>query len=125
RTPPPSRDDNVTEQTIRASVGMDGSLYGERIVTYSALAAWPKRDDYVDTPKGECRRLAAAEIVDAFPKAKLHELTLDDSLEEFDRPLAVRTTFSVPDQFRGEKIRDGSVSDNALWDRLLSLTVNP
>jgi tetratricopeptide (TPR) repeat protein/transglutaminase-like putative cysteine protease len=126
RTPTLTPEENVTDQTITVSVGTDGSLSGERSLTYRDLAAWPRRDDFVDTPRGESRRLAAAELVDAFPKARLHDLVLDESLNDFDRPLTVRATFSVPDYFhRNEKLRDATMVDNVVWNQLLGVTVNP
>jgi transglutaminase-like putative cysteine protease/tetratricopeptide (TPR) repeat protein len=125
RTPPLAPEENATVQTVHVAVGTDGALRGERAVTYHGLAAWLKRDDYADTPQGERRRLAAAELVDAYPKAKLNDLAFDESLDDYDRPLAVRMTFSVPDHFRGEKGQVGSLSDNLLWNQLLAITLNP
>jgi tetratricopeptide (TPR) repeat protein/transglutaminase-like putative cysteine protease len=125
RTPALSPGENFTEQTVHVSVGANGSLRGERTATYHGLAAWAKRDDFVDTPRGERRRRAAAELLDAYAKARLHDLRFDDSLDDFDRPLAVGTTFTVPEHFTGDTSREGNLGDHTLWGQLLSVTVNP
>jgi tetratricopeptide (TPR) repeat protein/transglutaminase-like putative cysteine protease len=125
RTPACTPADNVVVQTVHLSVGTDGSLRGERTAEYRGLAAWAKRDDFVDTPAGERRRQAAADLVDAYPKAKLRDLTFDDSLTDPDRPLTVRTTFEVPEHFTGDATREGALSDPGLWTQLLAVTVNP
>ena len=53
RTPPLPPSDNATVQKSVVTVRSDGSVMAERTAEYRGLAAWNKRDDYVDTPTGE------------------------------------------------------------------------
>jgi tetratricopeptide (TPR) repeat protein len=123
-TPVLSPAENATMQTTAVAVGVDGSIKVERIAEYRGLAAWSKRDDYVETPAGERRRLAIADLVDAYPKAKLTSLDFDN-LRDFDKPLAVKMSFDVAEHFSGSKIREGSLGDTGLWAQLLGININP
>jgi tetratricopeptide (TPR) repeat protein/transglutaminase-like putative cysteine protease len=124
RTPALTPADNATVQSTTVAVGVDGSIKAERKAEYRGVAAWNKRDDYVDTPVGERRRLAVADLVDAYPKAKLTGLTFEN-LDDFDKPLVVQTSFEVAEHFTGDKIREGSLGDTGLWTQFLGINVNP
>ncbi|HEY1378844.1 MAG TPA: DUF3857 domain-containing protein, partial [Gemmataceae bacterium] len=124
RTPTLSPADNATVQTTTVVVGSDGSIKAERTAEYRGVAAWNKRDDFVDTPLAERRRLAVADLVDAYPKAKLKSLTLG-GLDDYDKPLTIKMAFEVAEHFTGDKVREGSLGDLGLWQQLLGITVNP
>jgi tetratricopeptide (TPR) repeat protein/transglutaminase-like putative cysteine protease len=124
RTPSLTPADNATVQTTKVAVGTDGSIKAERSAEYRGLAAWNKRDDFVDTPAGERRRLAVADLVDAYPKAKLKDVSFE-RLNEFDQPLTVKTTFDVAEHFAGDKNLSGTLGDTGLWTQLLGININP
>jgi tetratricopeptide (TPR) repeat protein/transglutaminase-like putative cysteine protease len=124
RTPPLPPADNATVQKTAVTVRSDGSVSAVRSAEYRGLAAWNKRDDYVDTPAGERRRLAIADLVDAYPKAKLKDVAFQ-ALDDLDKPLTVTTTFEVTEAFTGEKTREGTLGDTGLWQQLLGITINP
>ncbi len=123
-TPPLTPADNATVQTTIVTVHADGSIKAERSAEYRGVAAWNKRDDFVDTPAAERRRLAVADLVDAFPKAKLKSLAFQN-LNDYDKPLGVKTVFEVAEHFTGDKLREGSLGDTGLWTQLLGITINP
>ncbi len=125
RTPRPDPDRHATELTTHVTARTDGSIRAERTARYDGLAAWSKRDNYVDTPSAERRRLAAADLVESYTKARLRDLTLDGDLNDFDKPLTVKLSFEVPDHFAGDKTREGNLGDVNLWGPLLSVTLNP
>ncbi|HEX4589591.1 MAG TPA: DUF3857 domain-containing protein, partial [Gemmataceae bacterium] len=125
RTPPLTPADNATLQTTQVTVGSDGSIKAERSAEYRGVAAWNKRDDFVDAPVGERRRLAVADLVDAYPKAKLRDVSFEN-LNDCDKPLTVKTVFEVGEHFTGgDKLREGSLGDTGLWAQLLGINVNP
>src|SRR5439155_30992 len=70
------------------------------------------------------RRLAAGDLVDAYPKAKFLGVAFDN-LDDYDKPLVVKTNFTVADHFAGDKVREGTLGDTGLWAQLLGITVNP
>jgi tetratricopeptide (TPR) repeat protein len=124
RTSAVSPPDNVTVQTAKVEVGSDGSIRAERSVEYRGVAAWSKRDDYVDTPIRERRRLAVADLIDGFPKVKLKSLSFEN-LSDFDKPLKVTTVFDEAEHFAGDKLREGTLGDIGLWQELLGININP
>jgi tetratricopeptide (TPR) repeat protein len=124
RTPALYPADNATVQSSTVEVGSDGSIRAERSVEYRGVAAWSKRDDYVDTPVRERRRLAVAELVDGFPKVKLRSVSFEN-LSDFDKPLTVKTTFEEAEHFVGDKLREGTLGDVGLWQELLGININP
>jgi transglutaminase-like putative cysteine protease len=123
-TPPLTPAENATVQSTHVTVGTDGSLKADRSAEYRGLAAWNKRDDFVDTPAAERRRLAVADLVDAYPKAKLKSVAFEN-LGDYDKPLTVKTTFEVAEHFTGDKVREGTLGDTGLWTQLLGITINP
>jgi tetratricopeptide (TPR) repeat protein len=123
RTPALTPADNATVQTTTVAVGADGSIKAERSAEYRGTAAWNKRDDFVDTPVGERRRLAITDLADAYPKARLKDVSFEN-LNDYDKPLTVKTTFEVAEHFTGDKLREGTLGDTGLWSQLLGITVN-
>jgi tetratricopeptide (TPR) repeat protein/transglutaminase-like putative cysteine protease len=124
RTPVLTPADNATVQSTTVTVGTDGSIKAERSAEYRGVAAWNKRDDFVDTPVAERRRLAVADLVDSYSKAKLKTLSFEN-LDDYDKPFVVKMTFEEADHFAGDKVREGSLGDTGLWTQLLGITINP
>jgi tetratricopeptide (TPR) repeat protein len=123
RTPKLSADENRIEQRTQLSVGADGSSRAERTVVYRGLAAYERREQLAETPAGERRRLVATELQEDNPRARLRELSLDEAaLADADAPLTLRTVFETADHLGSGDGQEGSVTDPALWDRLLSVT---
>jgi tetratricopeptide (TPR) repeat protein len=125
RTPKADAGRHRTEHATEVTVRPDGSARCERVSRYTGYAAWAKRADFVGEPKGERRRLVAAELMDAYPKARLGDLTFDASLDDPDRPLAVRAAFDVPDLVEPGDERTACLGDHLIWPRLLSAAIDP
>ena len=116
RTPRLTPEENRIEQTTRMWIGLDGSTRCQRTATYQGLAALSRRDDWLEVPAGERRRLLTAELQDANSKAHLRRLTIDEEmLRNFDQPAAAHIDFEVPRHFAGEVEREGSLTDSTLW----------
>ena len=125
RTPPLTPELNRTEQTTEMWVGADGSSRSTRTVTYHGSAALVRREDWVEVPDGERRRLVAAELQDANSKTRLSRLVVDEpKLKDFDRPVSARMVFEVPGHFGGEPEREGSLTDSKVWANLLSYNLD-
>ena len=124
RTPVLTPADNATVQKTTITVGADGSIKADRSAEYRGIAAWNKRDDFVETPVAERRRLAVADLVDSYPKAKLKSISCDNQ-DDYDKPFAVKTTFEEAEHFVGDKVREGTLGDTGLWTQLLGITINP
>jgi tetratricopeptide (TPR) repeat protein len=124
RTPPLTPEANRIEQTTLISVASNGSARCRRTVTYHGLASIGQRDEWIETPPGERRRLVTTELQNAHSRARLRHLTLDRAnLGNFDQPVMARIDFEVPGYFRGENDRDGSVADSLIWSKLLSVNI--
>ncbi len=124
RTPRLRPEDNRIEQTTRLVIAPDGTSRGERTVVYHGSAALKARNDWLETPAGERRRLAARELQNAFSAARLRRLVIDeDSLRDCDRPVTATMEFEVPEHFSGSEPR-GSFADNRLWGLLLSPNID-
>jgi tetratricopeptide (TPR) repeat protein len=125
KTPPFTYKDYRIEQTTYVNVQADGTSQCRREATYGNSAAWTKRDRWLEVPPGERRRAISAEIQDAFPKAKLTSLKIDEKrLLDFDLPSRVEMDFEVPRHFTGESLREGSVSDSPVWTWFLGYNLD-
>jgi tetratricopeptide (TPR) repeat protein len=121
RTPPLTADGNRVEQVTHVSIGADGSAHCERASKYFGVAAISQRDEWTEVPPGERRRLATAELLNAYNRARLRSLVVDDrSLRDFDQPVTGRVVFDIPDLFEGDESRSGSLADNVIWNRILA-----
>jgi tetratricopeptide (TPR) repeat protein/transglutaminase-like putative cysteine protease len=126
RTPKLTADDNRIQQTTYLQITADGSSHSERSSTYFGSAALSRRNDWVDVPSGERRRLASSELLDAQNTAHLARLTIDEAkLRDYDQPVKAEVVFDVPDHFTGDPDREGSITDSPLWGRLLAYTLDP
>jgi tetratricopeptide (TPR) repeat protein len=122
KTPPFTYKDYRIEQTTYVNVLPDGTSQCKREASYANSAAWTKRDRWLEVPPGERRRAMSAELQDAFPKAKLTSLKIDDKrLLEFDHPARVEMEFEVPRHFTGDS---GSLSDSPVWTWFLGYNLD-
>src|SRR5262249_11615394 len=97
----------------------------ERTANYAGLAAMSRRDDWVEVPAGERRRLVAAELQDANPRTRLATLAIEPAtLQDYDLPVRAWMAFDVQGQFTEDPdtpgALGGSVSDSVVWARLLA-----
>jgi tetratricopeptide (TPR) repeat protein len=123
RTPPLLPEDNRIEQTTRIQVQPDGTAQCRRSVTYQGQSAVRRRDDWIETPPGERRRLVTAELQDANRNCRLLSLAIDErALADLDGPVTANMEFRIPRYFAGD---DGSASDSVAWGRLLGYTFDP
>jgi transglutaminase-like putative cysteine protease/tetratricopeptide (TPR) repeat protein len=125
RTPPFTYKDFRVEQTTYVDIGANGTSRSRRESSYHGSGAWSKRDTWIDSPLGERRRLATAELQDAHNRARLLHLKVDEkSLRNFDGPVRAEVEFEIPDHFGGEA-REGALSDSIVWQRLLAYSLDP
>jgi tetratricopeptide (TPR) repeat protein len=125
RTPPLSSDGYRVEQTTDVWVGADGSSRCRRVAVYHGAAATGQRDNFLEVPAGERRRLVTAELQDANSRTRLVHLGLDDrEMRDLDRPVTVRMDFEIPGHFGGSGDKEGSVSDSKVWGKLLANTLD-
>src|SRR5262249_5025619 len=124
-TPVLTPESNRVEQTTRLSIAADGSSKSERTSIYFGLAAMNQRDDWLEVPKGERRRLVLNELQNSINQARLSLVRIDeDELRKFDRPVVARLEFEVPGHFSGDTDREGSLSDSAVWGKLLTINLD-
>jgi tetratricopeptide (TPR) repeat protein len=125
RTPALAADDYKVEQTTEVWVGPDGTSRCRRRVASSGLAALGQRDNFLEVPAGERRRLVTAELQDANSRTRLIRLDLDEAaLRDFNRPVVARMEFEVPGLFSGSPDKEGSLSDSKVWGRLLACNLD-
>jgi tetratricopeptide (TPR) repeat protein len=125
RTPPASADDNRIEQTTVVHVGADGSSRCERTAVYHGSAAMTQRDNFLEVPAGERRRLVTADLQDTNSRTRLVRLDLDEpALRDFDQPVRVNMTFEIAGHFSGSLEREGSLSDSKVWGKLLAYNLD-
>jgi tetratricopeptide (TPR) repeat protein len=125
RTPPLTPELMRYDQATTVRIAPDGSSRCERTTVYHGLAALNRRDDWLEAPVGERRRLMTAELQDANSRTRLRELAIDEkALRDFDRPVSARAVFDIPGHFTGESDREGSVTDSKVWGRLLAYNLD-
>ncbi len=125
RTPPLTAERNRTEQETHVWIGADGTTQNERTVTTYGLAALVQRDNFLEVPAGERRRLVAAELQDSNSRNRLTSLSIDEAaLRDLDRPVTVRAAFETPAHFTGSLEREGSFTDSKVWGKLLAYNLD-
>jgi tetratricopeptide (TPR) repeat protein len=125
RTPRLTPECNRIEQSTSLAIATDGSSHCRQTSTYYGLAAMVQRDEWMEVPAGERRRLIATEIQNHHSKARLHRVAIDESLlREFDKPVRAEFDFQVSAHFRGDPVREGSLADNLIWNRLVSINLD-
>lgn len=124
-TPKRSPETNHIEQTTRISIGADGSSRNERASEYTGSAALSRRHEWVDVPTGERRRVVSSDLQDAHSRARFVSLNLDEkNLRNYDVPVKSRVVFEVPGHFSTESDREGSITDSAVWGRILAVNLD-
>lgn len=125
RTPPLTPEINRYDQTTVIRVQADGTSLCERSTVFHGLAALTRRDDWLEAPVGDRRRLMASELQDANSRTRLRELIIDEKqLRDFDQPVSGRALFEIPGHFTGESDRDGSITDSKVWGKILSFNLD-
>jgi tetratricopeptide (TPR) repeat protein len=125
RTPERTWADNRTEHTTLVTVLPDGTSRCSRISRYYGSAAVVRRDDWLDTPPGECRRLMAAELQDANSQSKLLRLDLVRSnLHDLDEPVCAILRYDIPGNFTGTGEREAGFTDSKTWNGLLAYNLD-
>lgn len=125
RTPALTPETNRYEQTTIVHAGADGSSRCERTTVYYGLAAMNRRDDWLETPLGERRRLMTSELQDANSRTRLRQLTIDEKLlADFDQPVTARAVFEIPGHFTGSPDLEGSITDSKVWSKLLAYNLD-
>lgn len=126
RTPPLTAADYRVEQTTFVQVQPDGTAKCRREAIYHGSGAWGRRESWLDVPPGERRRLISAELQDAYAKARLLALAIDEkNLLDFDRPVRARQEFAIPKHFTGTDTREASFTDSPVWSRFLGYHLDP
>jgi tetratricopeptide (TPR) repeat protein len=126
RTPVLRPEGNRIVQTTNVTIGSDGSVRMERDIIAYGSAALARREEWVEVPAGERRRLMTVELQDANSRARLRELLINEkTLHDFDQPASARVVFEIPGHFSGEPEREGSLTDSAIWARILSYHLDP
>jgi tetratricopeptide (TPR) repeat protein/transglutaminase-like putative cysteine protease len=126
RTPKLTPDDDRTVLETAVEVRRNGDAVFDRRCKYTGLAAVRRRDDWVDVPNGERRRLMAAELLDGQSRARLKALEIDEAaLKDDDAPVKARIVFEVPGHLAGDDLQEGSLSDAVVWNRILSVNIDP
>jgi tetratricopeptide (TPR) repeat protein len=124
-TPPLTAQDNRIEQATHVRISADGSSRCERVAVYHGSAGTSQRDNFLEIPAGERRRLVTGELQDSNSRTRLAGLAVDEkALADLDQPVRVEMTFEVPGHFSGSTEREGSLSDSKVWGRLLSYTLD-
>jgi tetratricopeptide (TPR) repeat protein/transglutaminase-like putative cysteine protease len=125
RTPAMTPEGNFIEQTTRLSIGADGSSHGERSSLYRGQAAYSRRQDWVDVPAGERRRLIAAELLDANGNSRLDRFQIDEALlKDYDQAVKARFQYEIAGHFTGETEKEGSITDSTIWGKMLSVNLD-
>ena len=125
RTPPLIYRDNRFEQTTVVTVRPDGTSHCRRGLTFHGASALHRRDQWLEVPLGERRRLMTVELQDANPRSRLLQLTVDErSLLDFDKPVRAQVEFIIPRHFAMDKEREASFTDSNVWNRLLAYNLD-
>jgi tetratricopeptide (TPR) repeat protein/transglutaminase-like putative cysteine protease len=125
RTPPMAPDDYRIEQTTTVWVAPDGSSRCDRTAVYSGAAAAAQRDNFLEVPAGERRRLVTADLQDANSRTRLLHLDVAEAaLRDLDQPVRLHMDFEVPGHFAGSPDREGSITDSKIWGRLLAYNLD-
>ncbi len=125
RTPALNIEENRFDHTTNIFIGADGSSRCERSVTTYGSAAMGQRDNFLEVPNGERRRLVTSELQDANSRSRLLKLTLDDAaLRELDKPVTVQMSYDVAGHFSGKPNLEGSITDSKVWGRFLAYNLD-
>lgn len=125
RTPKLTHAENRFEQTTHVTVRMDGTTHARRSLGYLGSAAYRQRQNWLEVPPGERRRLMTSVLQDSNSRSRLLNLIVDDNaLGDFERPVHGEVEFEIPRHFSGDPEREGSFTDSHVWNRLLAYTLD-
>jgi tetratricopeptide (TPR) repeat protein len=126
RTPGQQANENRIDQNTEVRIETDGTARQVRMSVYSGAPAVAHREAWAEAPPGEQRRLVAAELQGAQPRARLRDLKIDEKgLANWSEPVRAKIDFDVPKQFHCDSDMEGAFSDGEVWTRLLSITIDP
>src|SRR5262245_34614036 len=127
RTPALAYADNRIVQYTDLTVQPDGTTVGRRAMSYFGLAAVGRRDAWMEVPPGERRRAVTADLQDAHSRSRLVRFDIDDKeLAKLDEPVQARMEYQITNHFSGDlSVREGSVSDSYVWNRVLAYNLDP
>lgn len=121
RTPPYTTKDNRIEQATFVAVQGDGSSLCTRSMFYHGGVALGRRESWVDATNGERRRFLTNELQDAFPTSKLDVIDIPERiLNDWDQSVQAQLRFVIPRHFTGNAAREASVTDSAVWTRIIA-----
>jgi tetratricopeptide (TPR) repeat protein len=125
RTPLLTAEDYRVEQSSEVWIASDGSSRCRRKAIYHGSAATAQRDNFLEVPAGERRRLVTSDLQDSNSRTRLVHLDIaEDVLRNLDQPVRVRMDYEVPSHFTGSPDREGSISDSKVWGRLLGYNLD-
>lgn len=124
RTPKSIPEHDRTESTTKIKVASTGDAVGERVLRYSGIAAWMKREELAEKSKAEQRMVIAADLLEMFPQSQLTKLTFD-AMDDVDAPLVVRTEFTTPELFSGDGPLEARFGDMTFMAEIMSVSANP
>jgi tetratricopeptide (TPR) repeat protein len=125
RTPALTASDNKIEQTTNLLIHADGSSRCRREMTFHGRAALSRRDDWIETPPGERRRLMTAELLDANNRSRLVDMKVNEAeLADLDQPVRAAVEFNIERHFTGDATREGSITDSNVWSRILAYNLD-
>jgi tetratricopeptide (TPR) repeat protein len=126
RTPKMTAEDNRAEVVTRMRIDPDGTCHNVRESMYYGEAALEKRDEWVDVSDAERRKLIRAELLDNTSKVKLADkIGIDEKvLRTRHLPVKAVIEFDVPKLLLGSTELEGSIADNSLWSKFLSISVD-
>jgi tetratricopeptide (TPR) repeat protein/transglutaminase-like putative cysteine protease len=125
RTPKMTADENRTDVTTSISFTPDGASNVVRLATYTGSAAITRRDEWIEEPSGERRRVITSDLQEFNSRARLRKVEIDETkLKQLDGPVTARISFVIPNHLRGTPDLEGLVGDNYVWANFLSTSLD-
>lgn len=123
RTPSLTPAENSLEQTTEIEIASDGSSHSTTRITATGLTAINYRDDFLETPSGERKRIVTDDLQDNHSRTRLLSLEMnEENLADLDQPVRFQTGYKIEDHFTG-KPREAALSDNEVWSKFLAWNI--